>query len=210
MRRPGRRRKSGATKRPKLKRREAYRRVAERFDGELLEGKRDSMDRVVIPRGPWRIWLDTYTVSTGQVTVTYTRARAYFLGRRELRIKLRRRNWFDRLLGGLGFGRLPPVDPRLNEAYVIKGSPEGRVPSLFSAPGLTDAVLAVPSLNLEVKKAPRKIRKRSGEDVGEVVSQAAGVITDVERLAGMLRAVGETLEALERIAEAKREPVPES
>jgi hypothetical protein len=184
--------------------------VAELLGGEFLGGKRSSNDRVMVPRGPWRIWLDTYTVSTGQVTVTYTRARAFYRGRRDLHLSVRRRNRFDRFLAGLGFGRLLPIDPRLNERYVVKGRPEGRVPSLLSSPGLTEAILAEPSLRLQVKRPSKKDRKRFGEDAGEVFSQTTGVITDVERLTRMIRAVGETLDALERIGEANEEPPPDS
>ncbi len=191
-------------------RRDAYRGVAARVDGEFHEGKRAGKDRVLVRRGPWRIWLDTYTVSTGQVTITYTRVRAYFRGRRDLRVTVRRRTWFDRLFARFGFGTLLRVDPRLNDRYVVKGSPERRVPSLFSAPGVTEAILALPSLRLEVKRPSRKGRRRFGEDAGVVVSQTTGVITDVERLAGMIQVVGETLEGLERIGEASQEELPDS
>lgn len=204
-----RRRRTGARRAKKLKRREAYRQVAALLDGELHEGKRASRDRVLVQRGPWRVWLDTYTVSTGQVSVTYTRVRAHFRGRRDLRVTVRRRTWFDRLAARFGFGKPFRGNPRLNDRYVVKGRPETRASSLLVAPGLTDAILAVPSLRLEVKQASRKLRKRHGDDVGEVLSQTTGVITDVERLAGMIRAVGQTLDALERTGEANREEVPE-
>lgn len=203
------RRRTGKVGKPrKLDRREAYRQVAQLLDGELQEGKRRSRDRVLVRRGPWSVWLDTYTVSTGQASVTYTRVRADFVGWRELRVAVRRRHWLDRLLGKMGFGRPLPVDRRLLEHWVVKGQPDRRVPSLFSAPELTEAVLALCACQLYVKRGSRKSRKLFGEDAGEVVAQTTGVITDVPRLAAMIRAVGETLEGLERIGEARREAVP--
>jgi hypothetical protein len=39
-----------------------------------------------------------------------------------------------------------------------------------------------------------------------VACQTTGVIADPERLIGMIRVVGETLDALARIGEASREP----
>ncbi len=204
----------GATKvrKPrKLDRREAYRQAAELVSGELQEGKRRSGDRVLVKRGPWSIWLDTYTVHTGQASVTYTRVRADFVGWRELRVKVRRRNWLDRLLEKVGFGGRPlPVDRRLLEHWVVTGQPDRRVPSLFSAPELTEAVLALPRCHVYVKRGSRKSRKRFGEDAGEVVAQVEGVVTDVPRLGAMIRVVGEALEALERVGEARREAPPDS
>lgn len=199
-----------AVKPRKLKRREAYRQVAERLGGELLEGKRSGQDRVMVPRGPWKLWLDTYTVSTGQVTVIYTRVRAYFRGWRELTVTVRGRNWLDRLLARVGFGRKRlPLDPRLRERRVVKGRPERRVPSLFGE-RLVEAVLALPSGRLYVKRPSRKSRKRFGEDAGVVVCETTGVVTDVERLTAMVEAVDQMLEALDRVGEARREPLPDA
>jgi len=202
-----RRRRSRTDKSKKLKRREAYRQVATLLGGELHEGKRASGDRVLVEHGPWHVWLDTYTVSTGQTSVTYTRVRAHFRGRRDLRVTVRRRTWIDRLVARCGFGRALRGDPRLTDRYVVKGRPEPRVSSLLAVSGLTDTILSVSSLRLEVKRASRKLRKRHGEDTGQVVCQTTGVITDVQRLAGMIRAVGETLEALERLGESNREEI---
>lgn len=196
-------------KRVKLDRREAFRQAAELAGGELYPGKRKSQDRVLFQRGPWRIWLDTYTVSTGQVTVTYTRARAHFRGWRDLRVTLRRKLWIDRVWQGMGFGSPLPVDRRLLERYVVKGQPEARVPSLMAAPGLTDAVLSVPSLRLEVKRPDRKHRQHLGEDAGVVACQTTGVITEVARLVGMVQVVHEVLDGLDRIGEARAEETTE-
>ncbi len=194
----------------KPKRREAYGRVAELLGGELHEGKRSSQDRVMFARGPWQLWLDSYTVSTGQVTVTYTRVRAYFRGWREFRVSVRGRNWLDRLLARIGFGRKRlSVDPRLYERRVLKGRPERSVPLLFGDDRLVEAVLALPSGRLYVKRPSRKSRKRFGEDAGVVVCETSGVVTDVERLAAMVDAVDRMLEALERIGEARRERLPD-
>jgi len=194
----------------RLNRRDAYRQVAELLGGKLHEGKRASGDRVLTLRDPWRIWLDTYTVHTGHANVTYTRVRASFRGWRELRLTVRRKSWVDRLFRKMGFGKPLRVDRRLLECCVVRGRPRRRVPLLLDSAALLDKLLVLPSGTLRVKRAPRKSRKRFGEDTGEVVFQITGVVTDVERLAAMVRTVGEMLGALERVGEARREGLPES
>jgi hypothetical protein len=123
---------------------------------------------------------------------------------------VRRRGFLDRLWEALGFGRRLPVSRILADRYVVKGKPEPRVPSLFSAQVLTEAVLAVPSLRLEIKRPSRKSRKRFGQDSGVVVCRTTGVITDVDRLEGMIQVVREALDSLHRVGEAREEEVPDA
>ena len=193
----------------KPSRREAWRQAAQLAGAEFLPGASPREDRVLVKHGAWRIWLDTYVVSTGQTAVTYTRVRAYFLGLRDLRLVVRRRNALDRLVEALGFGSRPPVSRALNERYVVRGKPPGRVPSLFSGMGLGEEILAVPSLRLEIKRPSRKSRRRFGQDSGVVVCRTTGVVRDPERLASMLRVVREALDALRRVGEADDREVPQ-
>jgi len=196
-------------KSPKVDRRTLWREVAVLLDGELVEGKRPDQDKVLVGHGPWRIWLDTYIVSTGQVSVRYTRARACFRGWRELRVTVRTANIFDRMWRALFGSVRPGVSRALLEKHVVKGKPEGRLPSLLLAGGLTDAILEAPSTSLQVKPASRRLRKRHGTGLGEVVCMTTSVAGGVNRLAAMVRLVGVTLDALAGIGEAVREEAPD-
>lgn len=190
-------------------RRPAWREVADRLGGELDEARRSGKDRALFRHGPWRIALDTYVVNTGSVAITYTRAQARFRGHRDLRITVRRRNMLDRIRSALGFGSPPPVARELLERYVVKGRPGPRVPSLFAGAELVDAIVADPSLRVEVRAAPRKIRKRVGPDTGVVTCRTEGIVTDVDRLARMVQVVCLGLDALHRVGEANQEEVGE-
>jgi hypothetical protein len=195
-------------KKAKVDRRAAWSEVAARLGGRMEEGKSAAKDRVVFEHGPWWSRLDTYTVNTGNATITYTRVRAYVLGHRGLRVRVRGRNVFDRLWAGLGFGSPPPVARELLERYVVRGKPAARVPSLFTASAFVNALLAVPSVELRVKRASRRSRKRYGQQTGVVFCQRIGVVTDVDHLAGMVEVVRCTLEALHRVGEANEEGIP--
>lgn len=176
--------------------------------GQLIEGKHPGQDKLMIAHGPWRVWLDTYTVSTGQVTVQYTRARAYVRGWRELRVTVRRANLFDRMWRTL-FGSLRPgISRALLEKYVVKGRPEARVPSFLMAEGLTGALLEASS-SLRVKPASRRVRKRHGQGLGAVICQTAEIVVAPPRLVAMARVVEASLDALASIGEATREEAPD-
>jgi len=191
-------------------RRPAWQEVAERLGGELEEGGSSGKERALFRHGPWRIALDTYTVSTGSVAITYTRAQAHFRGHRDLRVTVRKRNAVDRIWSALGFGSPPPVARELLVRHVVRGRPGPRVPSLFSGAELVEAILANPSVRVEVRPAPRRSRKRLGANTGIVVCRTEGVVTDVHRLVGMVHLVCHALDALHRVGEANQEEVGES
>lgn len=191
-------------------RRPAWQEVADRLGGELEEGRRTHKDRALFHHGPWRIVLDTYAVSTGNGAITYTRAQAHFRGHRDLRVTVRKRNAVDRIWSALGFASALPVARELLERYVVKGRPGPRVPSLFSGTELVEAIVADPSVRVEVRPAPRKSRKRFGADTGVVICRKEGIVTDVDRLAGMVQVVRHALDALHRVGEANQEELGES
>ena len=193
-------------KRPKSDRRQAWREVARRVGGTFEEGRRKSRDRVTLEHRAWRIRLDTYTVHTGQVSVTYTRVGAFFIGRADLKVVIRKRHFFDTILENLGLGGISPPHRELAGRYVVRGKPERRLRSVMTA-GLTAAILAESSLRLEVKVAPRKKRKTMGPHARLVVVQVEGVIKDPDRLAGMFTVAREMLDALEAAGVAGREAV---
>lgn len=169
--------------------------------GVFEEGKSVHKDRVVLRRGDTPVTLDVQMVSTGSSVVFYSRARAHYPGFRELTVTVRRRHFGDRIVAALGLARdRLPLSRALLEKYVVKGKPRARVPSLFSA-GVTEAVLAVPSLRLRVRQAARKHRKRLGDDTGEVEARTTGMVADSDWLVGLVRAVEITVEALARIGE---------
>lgn len=187
---------------PKLDRREAVRLVAEAVGGTYRAGKKPFQDEVSLERGPWTLRLDGYYQSNGQTAVPFTRVRAYFGGWRGLKLNVRKRTRIDRLWEALGFGSRPPLGSALNDRFVIRGKPQARLPSLFSTSALSQAVLALPSMRLTVKRPSRKSRRRYGDDAGVVVCRTSGFITDVGRMVAMLEVVAETLEALARVGEA--------
>jgi len=106
--------KNGSRKKAlKMDRREAWQEMARRVGGTLEEGTWKSQDQVVLKHGPWTIRLDTYTVHTGQVSITYARTCAFFIGRADLKLMVRTREFFDTILDNLGFGSIAPGDREL-------------------------------------------------------------------------------------------------
>jgi hypothetical protein len=190
----------------KMDRREAWQEVARSVGGTFEQGKRSSADTVAIGHGPWTITLDTYTVHTGQVAITYTRAKALFIGQGDPNLLVRKRNFFDTILENVGFGGVAPGDRAFAARYVVKGHPEARLRSLLTT-GLIAALLADSSLTVAVKKAPRKYRKVHGPQACQAAVYTTGVITEPNRIVGLITVARETLSALEVAGMATRKIV---
>lgn len=193
----------------KMDRREAWQEVARSVGGTFEQGKRSSADTVAIGHGPWTITLDTYTVYTGQVAITYTRAKAFFIGQGDPKLLVRKRNLFDTILENVGFGGVAPGDRAFAARYVVKGHPEARLRSLLTR-ALIAALLAESSLTVAVKKAPRKYRRAHGPQACQAEVYTTGVVTEPKRLVGLITVAQETLNALEAAGMATRGTVPDA
>ncbi len=86
--------KTEAIDKPKLDRREAFQAAASDLNATFVQGKRSSGDQIHLEHGPWKVVLDTYVVSTGQATITYTRARARYVAKDDFTLRVSRKKVF--------------------------------------------------------------------------------------------------------------------
>ena len=132
--------------------------------------------------GPWTITLDTYTVSTGKSSVTYTRMRAPYFNTEGFRFTIYRKGVFSGLGKMLGMQDIEVGDPEFDEAFIIQGNNEPRVQHLFADKKLRALVQAQPTIKLEVKDSEGWFGPKFPDNVDELHFLVVGVIKDVERL----------------------------
>jgi len=153
----------------------------------------------------WTITLDTYTVSTGHSSETFTRMRAPFVNPEGLRFTIYRKGFFSDLGKLLGMQDIEIGDTEFDEAFILKGNNESRVRDLFSRPRLRELLLAQPRLRLQIKDDEEWLRKRFPESVDELYFQASSVIRDIERLKGLFDLFAEALDQLCLVGSATRD-----
>ncbi len=202
--------KAKATSTPKLKRREAFQAAASDLDATFVQGKRTSGDQVHLEHGPWNVILDTYVVSTGQTTITYTRARAQYVAIDDFTLRVSRKNFFTRIGELLGFHGLLVGDRELERKYRVKSSNDPRGRSFMVDDRLRELIMVQPSLRLDVQPLSWWKRRKSGDGVRTVTALTTGVVKDPERLANYVRVVAATLDQLVKIGAARDEPVVDS
>jgi hypothetical protein len=202
--------KTETTHEPNLDRREAFQAAASELDATFVQGKWTSGDQVHVEHGPWKVILDTYVVHTGQVTITYTRAKALYVAKEDFTLHVIKRNFFTRIAELFGFYGLLVGDQELERKYKIKSSNDPRGRSLMMDRRLRELIMVQPSLQLDVRRLSWGKRRKKGEGVRSVTVQTSGVIKDPDRLANYVRVVAATLDQLVKIGVAHEEPVLEN
>jgi len=202
--------KTKANDKSKLDRREAFQSAASDLGAAFVAGKRSSRDQVHMEHGPWKVTLDTYVVSQGQATITYTRVRTLYIARDDFTVSVTRKHVFTRVSELLGFYGLLIGDQEFERKYKIKSSNDRRARSLLGDRHLRELIMVQPSLRLEIRRLPWGRRRKRGDGVRAVVVQTTGVIKEPDRLVNYVRLVVAVLDRLVKVGGASNEPVLES
>jgi hypothetical protein len=186
---------------------EAWRQLCLEIGAEFVEGGFWKGSKVQAQVGPWTVTLDTYTVSTGESSETYTRIRAPYVNPDGFRFTIYRKGFFSELGKLLGIQDIEVGDPEFDEAFIIKGNDEPRVVILFSDSEIRRLIGAQPKIKLAVKDSEEWFGPRFPDDVDELRFQVVGVIKDVERLKALFELFAAVLDRLCRIGSAyEQEP----
>jgi hypothetical protein len=154
------------------------------------------------------VTLDTYTVSSGKHSTTYTRLRAPYVNPDGFRFNIRRKvPVFDdigRLLGGQD---VEVGHRQFDEAFIIQGTDPHRLRRLFDNPEMRRLLEAQPDVSLQVKDDEGWFGTKFPDGVDELYFRAHGIVRDEARLRALFDLFSETLETLCKIGSAyERDP----
>jgi hypothetical protein len=138
--------------------------------------------RVEVTHGEWTVTLDTYAVSTGKVTILYTRMRAPYVNPEAFRFEV--------------------ADPAFDHDFIVKGTDEGRLRSLFASVALRELVQRQPQIHLSVKDDEGWFGAKFPGGVDILTFAVPGLIKDIERLKTLFELFAMTLDELCRIGAA--------
>ena len=181
---------------------EIWRRLSEELGAEYVDGGFCRSARVEAAHGEWRMTLDTYTVSTGKTSVVYTRMRAPYVNPDEFRFTIYRRGVFSDVGRFFGMQDLEVGDPAFDRDFIVKGTDEARLRSLFSSPRLREVLQRQPAVHLSVKDDEGWLGTRFPDRVDVLAFVVVGVIKDIERLKAFYELFAVTLDELCRIGAA--------
>ena len=181
---------------------EIWRQLSEDIHANYVEGGFWKGDRIEGSHGQWTLTLDKYVVSTGKVTVVYTRMRAPYVNPDGFRFRVYRCGIFSDLGKLLGMQDVEVGHPEFDRDFIIKGTDEGKLRQLFANPRIRALIDAQKEIDLSVKDDEGWFGTTFPDGVDELAFLVVGVIKDVERLKQLYDLFGETLDELCRMGSA--------
>lgn len=175
---------------------EVWQQLAEKIQADYVNNGFWAGDRVEAHVDNWVVVLDTYTVSTGKSSITYTRMRAPFVNLDNFYFKIYRSGIFSELGKIMGMEDINIGYEEFDEDFVIKSNSEEKVKQLFSNENIRYLIQEQPKINLEIKDDEGFFRAHFPEGVDELYFQVTGVIKDIDRLKELYELFAEVLKEL--------------
>jgi hypothetical protein len=180
---------------------QAWATLAAAHDGAVELGRWGRIKTVRVPHGDWAITLDSYVVSTGKTTSTFTRLRVPIRTRTDFRMRIFRENVFARMAKWFGMSDVSVPDPEIDRKFIVQTSVASFVNTLVLDRKFASALLALPSGRLEV--APVRRRGRRVPETVELRWITGGLLNDTDKLENALKLVRATLDGLVRAGVAR-------
>jgi len=181
---------------------EIWRQLCAESGADYIEGGFWKRDKVQATHDAWTITLDTYAVSTGKVTMVFTRMRAPYVNPAHFRFTIYRRGLFSDIAKWFGMQDVVVGHEEFDRDFIIKGTDEGKLRALFDNPRLRELIAAQPEIHFEVKDDDGSWSGNYPADTDELRFHVCGIIKDVKRLKLLFDLFAETLDQLCRIGSA--------
>ena len=175
---------------------ETWRELCAETGARFVDGGFWKGEKVMAAHGQWTILLDTYAVSTGKVTVHFTRLRAPYINPDGFRFTIYRRGFFSDIAKFLGMQDVEIGHADFDRDFIIKGTDEDKLRALFGNSRIRELISAQPEICFEVKDTDSGWGPEFPPNVDELCFHARHIIKDVERLKLLFELFTETLDQL--------------
>jgi hypothetical protein len=181
---------------------EIWSQLSKEIGADYQEGSFFKTGNVLVSHRQWDIILDTYTVSTGKSSVTFTRIRAPYVNKDGFRFRMYRKNIFSWLGKIFGMQDIEIGDPYFDEEFVIQGAPVEMVMRLFANMNIRQLIQKQPDIHFQVKDDEGMFGTKFPEGVDELYFQTIGIIKDKQRLKDLFDLFATVLDELCRLGSA--------
>lgn len=181
---------------------EIWRKLSEQLGATFVEGGFARPDKVQVTHGEWTLTLDTQVVSTGKVTVVYTRMRAPYINPDGFRFTIYRRGFFSDVAKRFGMQDIEIGDEAFDRDFIVKATDESKIRELLSNVHLRELLDGQKDVQLTVRDNEGWFGPPFPEDADELRFAVIGVIKDLPRLVALFELFAVTLDELCRIGSA--------
>jgi hypothetical protein len=187
-------------------RKDVWQKLSDEISARYVSGGFWHGDKVVAEHGEWTLTLDTFAVSTGKVTIVYTRMRAPYVNPGGFRFNVYRKSVFSGIAKFFGMQDIEIGDAAFDHDFIIKATNESRVRELLANPTIRELIAQQKNIALSVKDDEGWFGAKFPDGVDELHFAVVGVIKDIDRLKLLFDLFAETLDQLHRIGAAETRP----
>ena len=162
----------------------AWKRFATEIGAEFIEGGLFRTSKVQAHINDSAVVLDSYSVSSGDSSTTYTRIRAPFQNKDGFQFTLFRTGLVSKIDKALGAQDIEIGDADFDRDFTIQSNNESKVRALFASLSIRQLIQAQRSIRLRLKE-------------NELHFEVQGIIKDLERLKSLFELFREMLGRLE-------------
>ncbi len=177
-------------------REEVWRQLSTEIGAKFVKGGFLQGDMVEATHGEWTIVLDTYAVSTGKVTIIFTRLRTRLENPSGFRFSVSRAGFFSSIADVLGFQDVQVGFDQFDDDFVIKGNDEERLRALFANARIRELLDAQPHVHFRLYDGDVWGMKKLPHNIDELEFTLGGVVKDIPRLKLLFDLFAETLETV--------------
>jgi hypothetical protein len=163
-------------------RKEVWKQLSEEINANYIEGSFFKGPRIEYKHNNWTIYLDTYTVSTGKSSTTYTRMRVPFINQKKFLFKVYRKGVFSNIGKALGMQDIEIGYDYFDNDYIIKGNDEILLRRLFQNHNIRNLIEKQSRILLEIKDNEGRFGPKFNDNESELYFVVIGVIKDIDRL----------------------------
>lgn len=179
---------------------EVWRQLSEDINANYYEGTLFIGPRIWYTFNKWTIYLDTYTVSTGKSSTTYTRMRVPFINSRKFKFKIYRKGVFSNIGKTLGMQDIEiGYDDWFDRDFIIKGNDELLLVRLLQNHNIRNLIEKQKNIVLEIKDNEGKFGTKFNENESVLSFMVSGVIKDIDRLKSLFSLFEKLIDEFESI-----------
>lgn len=138
--------------------------------------------KVTLSHGQWEITLDTYAVSTGKSSTTFTRLRAPYVNADGFRFNVFIQGVFDSLRKVFGLQDVSIGDPSFDDRFIVQSSSEDEIKRLLSNQSIRGLIEAETDVHFQLKDDEGCFRSSFPAGVDELCFETHGFVKDIQRL----------------------------
>jgi hypothetical protein len=145
----------------------------------------------------WTIYLDTYIVSRGKNSTTYTRMRVPFIHTTKFYFHVYRKGIFSNIGIAAGMQDIKIGREQFDDEFIVKSDNEILMRKIFLNEEIRTLTESQPKIKLELKADEGPFGPKFNDDEGELSFMALGVIKNVDLLKDLFILFNKLLDELE-------------